>query len=270
MLLASLALLAAQTARAAEPQMFPLSDELFRRLLADPRQAQTRLSYYREYGLNLADAALGNTWGLLRWQDLGGSGWDAQWNVEGMAYSRFKLSGGVNEFEAVDFFANVPVEFRRGRLSARASLFHESSHLGDDHIRRTGNAGYRYSIEGLRLVASIDAAEGLRLFGGGSALLHSVPRAQKGSLEAGFELRSRDLGWFAEHPCWLYAAQDFTAQGRRGWNIDSNTEAGLRLGFPHVVRALRAHIGYYDGHSQFGQFYNNREQYASLGLSFDF
>ncbi|HVE15015.1 MAG TPA: DUF1207 domain-containing protein [Elusimicrobiota bacterium] len=263
-------LLAPAAARAAEPAMFPLSEELFHRLLADPREIQTSLSYYHRDGSSFADAALGNTWGLLRWSDVNGTGTDVQWNLAGMAYSRFRLSGGVNEFQGADFFVNLPVEARRGPWSGRVMLYHESSHLGDDYIRRTGNTGNRYSIEGLRATASYDFLEHFRGYAGATALLHSIPSRQHGALQFGAEARTSDLGWFAGHPSWVYLAQDFTSHGRSAWNVDSNTELGLYLGFPHVVRALRTHLDYYDGHSQFGQFYSGHEEYLSLGLSFDF
>ncbi|MFX8868193.1 DUF1207 domain-containing protein, partial [Acinetobacter baumannii] len=77
--------------------------------------------------------------------------------------------GGVNEFETVDFFANVPVEARYGLWSGRATLFHESSHLGDDFIRRTGTTGYRYSVEGLKIVNSLDLCRFLRVYAGAMA-----------------------------------------------------------------------------------------------------
>ena len=257
-------------ARASDAALFPLSDELFHRLLADPRQAQTGVRYYRQGGSDSADVALGNTWGLLRWSDVAGSGWDMQWNVEGMGYSRFHVSGSVNEFQTIDFFANLPLEARRGKWSGRMTLFHQSSHLGDDYIRRTGDTGFRYSTEGLRLVGSYDAYEQLRLYAGGTAFLHSIPAGSDGALQLGFEARTKNLGWIDGRECWAYFAQDMASKGRIGWNVDSNTELGLRLGLPHVVRATRVHIGYYAGHSQFGQFFARKEHYFNLGISFDF
>lgn len=248
---------------------FPDGHHLFARLVADPRQAQTSLRYYRLAGDDLADVALGNTWGMRRWS-LGESGWRVQWNLEGMGYSRFRLSGSVNEFQTIDFFANLPVEARRGAFALRVTPFHESSHLGDDFIRRTGSTGFRYSVEGVRAVLSLDVSPVLRLYGGGGGLLHAIPEEGSGSLQAGFEAVSPELGWLPEHPCWLYLAQDFQWKEPAGWNLASRTEAGFRVAYAGVLRAMRAHAGYFEGPSSFGQFFAERESYFDLGLSFDF
>lgn len=252
-------------------QTFPHTGEVFKRLLADPREAQSTLRYYRCDGLNLADVALGRSWGLARWErPVSESHWVRQLNVEGMAYSRFKLAGGVNEFETIDFFANVPFTFRKDEFSGRAMLFHESSHLGDDYIRRTGSTGFRYSVEGFRLTLSYEPHVYLRLYTGGTALIHTVPRGQAGAVQAGFEVRSPDLGWTPGHECWAYLAQDLQWHGRSWWNMKSKTNFGLRIGVPRIVRAMRVHAGYFAGRSEFGQFYQATEHHWDLGVSFDF
>ncbi|MFA6093911.1 MAG: DUF1207 domain-containing protein [Elusimicrobiota bacterium] len=257
----------AAAARAEQPILFPEPDRIFERLLADPRQVETSLHYYRHEGFDLSDVALGNGWGMFRW-DMGD--WRLQWNVEGMAYARFRLGGGINEFQTIDFFANSPFEVRRGKFSARTALYHESSHLGDDYIRRTGDQGFRYSLEGLRLIAAIEPHPLTRVYGGGSAVLHSVPGNQEGSLQAGFEARTDVFHQNTEHPWCLYLAQDVQWSGRVAWNPTSKTELGLRMARRGLVRALRWHAGYLTGHSYFGQFFAQKEHYFDLGVSFDF
>ncbi len=186
-----------------------------------------------------------------------------------MGLSRFLLSGSVNEFQTIDFFANLPLELRRGRFSARLTLFHESSHLGDDYFRRTGDTGSRYSIEGIRAVASFEPWTLLRLYAGGSQLLHTIPALKRLTAQAGFELTTPDLRWLS-HPCWVYLAQDVQSRRQAGWNINSNTEVGFRIGFPGALRAMRVHVGYFTGHSEFGQFLARKESFFNLGSSFDF
>lgn len=250
-----------------DQEVFPEADQVFARLLADPRRVQTSARYYRLNGRNIGDVALGNTWGLLRWTkgDVA-----VQWNVEGMAYSRFKVAGGVNEFETVDFFLNLPLDVRRGPFSGQLVLFHESSHLGDDYIRRTGDVGFRYSVEGVRALASAELARLLRLYAGPTFLIHTVPGQPSGSLQWGLELRSAELKRWMRHPFYLYLAQDFHAKSQVKWNVNSNTEVGVRLAFDQVIRSMRVFTGYFEGHSPFGQFYREREHYWNLGISFDF
>ena len=247
--------------------VFPPTDQLFQRLLADPRQARTTGRYYQQGEFHLADISLGDSWGMVRW---GMGDWKAQWNVEGMAYSRFRLTGGINEFQTIDFFGNLPVELRRGRFSGRVTLFHESSHLGDDYIRRTNDLGFRYSVEGIRGVGSWDAHPFLRLYGGGVGMIHSVPRRQSGEVQAGFEARGSDLHWITRHPCYLYLAQDLQFKGRTKWNPNSNTELGLRIAYSGALRSIRVHGSYFGGHSEFGQFFSRLENRFDFGITLDF
>lgn len=271
-LAALLSLPAAASAQDFVYGVIPETDQLFTRLLADPRAPQTTVKYYRLSGLDMVDAALGNTWGAARyrWAGADGDDWFFQLNVAGMAYSRFHATGGVNEFQTTDFFAEFPLEVRRGRFSAQVLAFHESSHLGDDYIRRTHDTGFRYSVEGVRTALAYDLLPKLKVYVGGMGFVHDVPSGQGGAAQWGFEARSGELGWTKRHECWLYLAQDFQNQGRAGWNLDSTTSLGLRVGEPKVVRDLRFHLDYYDGRSQFGQFFASREAGWSLGVTFDF
>lgn len=252
--------------------VIPETDQLFHRLLADPRQPQTTVRFYRLGGENLADVALGNTWGWARWRipGAGGEDWICQLNVAGMGFSRFRLHSLVNEFQTIDFFLNVPVEVRRGRFSAQVMAFHESSHLGDDYIRRTRDTGFRYSIEGVRTVFSYEVRPDVRVYGGGTGVFHGVPSGQRGALQYGFEVRSPELGLSKRHESWVYLAQDFKNYGRSGWNLNSKTDLGLRVGLPKGARALRVHVGYFGGRSEYGQLHKNREHYWDAGVSFDF
>ncbi|MDE2293803.1 MAG: DUF1207 domain-containing protein [Elusimicrobia bacterium] len=272
LLLALTALAPAARARDFVYGVVPETDQLFHRLLADPRQPQTSIRYYRLRGLNMMDVSLGNTWGAARWRaaGTGGNDWFFQFNVSGMGYSRFHVTGGVNEFQTIDFFAEFPLEVRHGPFAAQATPFHESSHLGDDYIRRTSDTGFRYSAEGVRVILSYDLGPYVRVYGGGLGYLHDIPRGQDGAAQYGLELRTAQLDWIKTHECWLYLAQDFQNQGRSDWNLDSNTQLGLRMGVPKVVRDLRFHVDHFDGRSQFGQFTRDHESSWDAGVTFDF
>lgn len=248
--------------------VFPRPFEIFRKLMADPREIQLSASYYRLNGMDASDVALGHGWGLARWYGKDNV-WAWQWSIEAMAYSRFRLTGAVNEFQTVDFFANLPLEIRRGAFSGKFMIFHQSSHLGDDYIRRTNDLGFRYSVDGLKALTSVEPGELLRLYGGGTYLLHSIPSPKRGGLQAGFELTSNDLGWLANYPTRVYLAQDLQPRENIQWNVNSRSVLGLRIGFKKETRFMRVHIGYFTGHSPYGQFFTQREHYADLGISFD-
>ncbi|MFI5363907.1 MAG: DUF1207 domain-containing protein [Elusimicrobiota bacterium] len=52
--------------------------------------------------------------------------------------------------------------------------------------------------------------------------------------------------------------------------MDSHTVMGVKLNFHEsLTRALRIQLGYFDGHSPFGQFYTRREHYTDVSLAFE-
>jgi hypothetical protein len=248
---------------------FPRSGELFPDPLADPRQVQIAAQYYRQNGWDLGDVALGHSWGLARRQSAGDQAWAMQYDIEGMAYSRFRLDAGINEFQAVDFFADLPVEWRYGAASAKFMIFHESSHLGDDYIRSTGILGSRYSIDGLRGLAAYEPLAGLRLYAGGFYLVDTVPAPQRTGAQGGIEIQGPVLRR-AKLPYRFYLAEDLQGRASTAWNPDSETVVGMRLGIKDFARSMRFYVGYFAGHSPFGQFYLQHESHFLIGMAFDF
>lgn len=263
---ALLSVLAANAAARAPMEVFPEPEKVFRQLEADPRRVQLGAAYYRLDGKDRADAALGHSWGMTRWRTEDES-WSWQWNVEAMAYSRFTLGGLLNAFETVDFVGNLPLAARHGRWSARAMLFHESSHLGDDYIRRTGDQGFRYSIDGARLTLSVEPLDWLRAYCGATYLLHTIPDPARRAAQAGVELTSRAFG---ARLLRVFAAQDVQFREAVDFHGSWRLMAGVIVGVDGAPRAMRAFVGRFDGYSSFGQLYRRRERYTDIGLRFQF
>ena len=260
-----LLLLAAPLAAQNGPASRPKPGEVFPPLLADPRQIQFSGSFYRHRGRNAFDLGMGRAWGVKRWRS--GEDQSLLWeaDVEGMSYSRFRVESGRGDFETVDFVGAIPLTVRRGDVAFKGSAFVENSHLGDDHIRRYGAVGFRYSTVGLRALASLDAHRAVRVYGGLTRYIHSVPAPERWALQLGAEATSDDLG-LSRVPVRAYAATDFQPRERAGWNPDWRTVAGLKLGAPENGRVVRVQAGYHTGHSPFNQFYRERDHYADLSI----
>jgi len=246
--------------------LFPESEQVFRQLVADPRHIALGTSYYRFAGKDVPDVALGHSWGLTHW-DSNDHYWQWQTNIEAMAYSRFIVGGSVNEFETVDFFANLPLAVRHGIWSARGMVYHESSHLGDDFIRRTGQTGFRYSVEGSQLHFAVEPLLWLRAYAGMKYLFHTVGAPGRKTAQYGVELTSPDINRGSRFPMRLFLAQDLQNTEYNDYNINSNTEIGVIIGFREVKRFMRVYGGYFTGHSPYGQFFQQKEHYLDVGLS---
>ncbi len=263
--LASLALvLIGATASAKGLEAFPRPDELFPKLLAAPKQFQLGVNRYRIYERTYSDLALGHSWGLVRGR-AGDQMTQWQWDARAMSFSRWGESG----LEAVDLMGELPVSVRRGDVSGVGSLFYESSHLGDDAIRRTGRAARRTVATGLRLLVALEPWTWLRAYGGTSFLLDTAPSPKRWALQSGLELMSDDLKLFKDFPLRAYAAEDLQMPERVGFNPNSRTALGVKIGYKESQKAVRVQAGYYSGHSYYGQFQADVEHFADLSLIFE-
>jgi hypothetical protein len=267
--LSALLLLAAVSATGAD--LGPRPNEIFPLLVAAPRRATPSASYYRLGGRDLSDLALGGALGLRRWRTGEEQDWLWEADVEGLAQSRWKFGGGLNELEAYDLIATLPVTTRRGDVSFKGELFHENSHLGDDYVRRTGDAGFRSSREGLRALAALEPRRFARLYAGAAYLVHDASPEKRWTLQSGLELTTDDLLLFPARPTSLYLAEDAQWHQSVGWNGDSHTVAGIRVALPpSATRALRLQVGYFAGHSPYGQFFARREHAFDIAGSIEF
>ncbi len=250
------------------PGLYP-DGHLFHKLLADPRQVQLLMSYYRLHGENMGDVALGHRWGMDRWSDRFGNQY--QWDLEGMAYSRFQVGLQMNYLETIDYIANLPLEIRHGPYSGEIMLFHQSSHLGDGYIRQTGNMGFNFSVNGFRAIFSRNFWKVLRVYGGGYYLLDVAPGSLgREEVQGGFELKSPQFHELKiKRPLFIYLAEDVQSHQYNQWNINSNLVAGIGLISRRSGRVVRLQLGYFDGHSPYGQFYFEREHYVNVALAFD-
>lgn len=252
------------TAHAEGIEAFPRADEIFPKLLAAPKQFQFGISRYALSGRALSDLSLGHSWGLLRGR-AGDQLWLWQWDARAMSYSRW-ADGGL---DAVDILGELPVAVRRGDISFTGSLFHENSHLGDDHIRRTGRAARRTTATGLRALAAIEPWTWLRAYGGVSFLLDTAPTPKRWGLQAGLEVMSDDLHLADNFPVHTYVAEDLQMPESTGYNPNSRLAAGVKIGYKNSQKAARLQAGYYSGHSYYGQFQADREHFADLSLIFE-
>lgn len=255
----------------AETDWFPKGAELFPMLLADPEDVHTSAQFFRHNGLDTVDMSVGNIWGMKRWKAGKKKDVKVQWDISGAVQPRFLISLNVNQLEAIDFFINSVWEIRRGVYSARVTLYHESAHLGDNFIERTGRPRISYSREGVQALLAVEPRRWIRLYGGGTTLLHRIPEVPRTELQAGLEMRGPNVRFMLpDHECWFYLASDAQSRDENQWNVNSNTQVGLHIGFKDVARSLRIYGNYFTGHSNFGQFFTEKEDILGVGFSFDF
>src|SRR6185436_21081639 len=137
--------------------VFP-HDQIFCPLIADPKEPHSFASLLRGTFRSLGDptgedtsigaVGLADHFGLVRW---GGPspGEGVQLDVVGSIFAQFGLDTPSNDLINADYIIGLPLTFRRSGFSARARLYHQSSHFGDE--LRTGRAGSVQTVAGVDL-----------------------------------------------------------------------------------------------------------------------
>ena len=254
---------------AASAEVFPTGD-VFRPLIADPTEPRFFLSLLsldsRDERFSVASIGAGLNFGVYRWPgERPGEGW--QVGLFGTVFSQFNLDSPSDELINSDFRIGVPLSYKRGDWSARASVFHQSSHLGDELIL-SGSAPQRInlSIEALDFVLAWERG-GWRPYVGGFYLLGGEPEGlDKSGLHAGLDYASRKpLLWGAR----LVAGLDWKWFHETG--AGTSAKVGLEFGRPRPERrGITVLLEAYDGFAPFGQFYRDEVTYYGAAVQFDF
>ncbi|HSA55490.1 MAG TPA: DUF1207 domain-containing protein [Gemmatimonadaceae bacterium] len=258
--------------------------DVFCPLLADPKAAQSFVSYLREgsdagtpdTSIQIASVGLGDSFGLGRW---GGSrpGDGSQLSLMGAIFAQFDLGTASYDLLNSDYVIGLANTVRRGWFSTRLRLYHQSSHLGDELLLREGGAALErenLSFESLELLLSADGGL-LRLYGGGEYLFRRAPDdleryVARGGAElrpAGRVLSLGGLGGFR-----FVAATDLKASQEQDWDPSVSARAGFeydRAG-PGDTQARRWRLlfEYYRGPSPYGQFFRENVEHIGVGLHF--
>lgn len=248
-------------------------DDIFRPLLADPKQPQFFASYQAARALNLQQSVnvgsvgFGENFGAWA-RRAGCDGW--QVGLLGGVFAQFNLDAPSTDLINADYVIGVPVSWRNGPLSARVRIYHQSSHVGDEFL--LGNPGFRrinLSFEELEGIFSVDVWR-VRLYGGGGYLIHREPDLDRVRGQWGAEIRLPPLPLpEAGSPVPVVGA-DFKSFEELNWEINTNVVAGLEWTGSKTTRRLRLLVNYYHGFNPYGQFFNQKIETIGVGLYFAF
>jgi len=250
----------------AHAEWFPSAHELFRPLRADPRELQYTLRAVMPVSRRtVGEAAMGDYFGLHRWNL--GEERAFQWSVGGGAFGRFNLAEKTNDMQTVDFYGNMPFDYRAGPWSTRFMIYHTSSHLGDDFLRQTGGTAEKHSWDNIKWLFSYDWAPLLRLYGGYNYVFRTLPGGiGRHAFQAGFEMQSQ---WMRGGHIQYYWANDFQTWERSGWNPMFNSQLGLTVANkPGDSRAMSFFLEFGAGRMPQGQLYLQKETRGTLGIQF--
>src|SRR5256714_3737179 len=145
------AVLAAAPIAAQAPGPPPPPGAVFQPLLADPKEPQFFAAYLWERSPRLAprlgSVGFGRTIGVVTART-----WQVA--IAAAVFSQFNLAQPTADLMNTDYRVGIPVTYRRGHLTTRAQLYHQSSHLGDEYMVRTNAERVDLTFEAAELLVS--------------------------------------------------------------------------------------------------------------------
>ncbi len=191
-------------------------------------------------------------------------------SVAAGVFSQFDMETRSNDLINTDFVVGFPFTYRRGAVSLRASIYHQSSHLGDEFILNRTPTRVNLSFEAVELIVSRDVGS-FRVFGGGEYVVRHEPAELKpGLLHGGLEYR---------HPGRLVRAGglgegrvvlglDAKSTQERAWQVGWSARAGVdfRPVATGAPQRLSIQLQAYSGPAPYGQFYQEDVKSFGVGL----
>ncbi|HET7225582.1 MAG TPA: DUF1207 domain-containing protein [Candidatus Eisenbacteria bacterium] len=254
---------------------FPRGD-VFCFLLADPKTDGSFASYLHasqasEIGTDLASVGLGDRLAFVRWN--GPSlGEGVQFGVAGNVYAQFDLQAPSHDLVNADYVIGLPLTFRRGPVSGRVRVYHQSSHLGDEFVLHSTVPRENLSFESVEGLLSAEWRP-LRIYGGYEDLFAREPEALVSRVvHGGIELRqstSSVPGGHLDRVRVVAGADVKTAKALNwalAWSARAGFEVGQSPGEEHRTRRWSLLGEYYRGPSPYGQFYHLHVEWWGAGL----
>jgi hypothetical protein len=257
-------------------RLVPGSD-LYPGYMADPLRPTLATQYLHVIGSEIPDTGdsrflhhLGGRFGLLRLFPDARPDAGFQLDIQAAYIGMFDNDNSQDNI-GWDGVYGVLLTWARGPEQAlKFGMQHDSSHLGDEYVERTGRSRIDYTREEVVLGISRRLVSNLRVYGEGAYgyVLGNPEFQDPWRLQGGFEIEDGDrlwggrLGWFA--------AADLTTYEENDWNVNLSIQVGLIVPGKGAAPVLRFGGAYYNGRSILGEFSQFDEETVSLGLWVDF
>jgi hypothetical protein len=188
--------------------------------------------------------------------------------------ARFRIELWSRDDVGQDWIVGMPVEAAWNRYSARFRFFHRSAHIGDELAESTGARRIEFGGEAVELLNALQFG-GLRVYGGGSWIVHSNTRYTAVLLREGRGDRfTVQAGFDGSWPVWpsrglgLVAGVDWQTAERTNWRAATSAAAGIecRKGTRYARLTARG----FEGTSPMGEFFLTSERYGGLEFELGF
>ncbi len=254
-------------------EWFPLGN-LYSPYTADPRRTGFGLMWATYSDVGIEDSGsprwhlkLGGSFGILKFHPRNHPKFNVQTNLEAGFSGQFDVE---NNYDSVGWDGTLGLIFTTSlneQVGLKFGGMHVSSHVGDEHLERTGRERINYTREEIVAAVSWRFREGWRTYGetGWAYNLDSEDIQDPGRLQTGLEFEAPAV-FFGGRGGW-YAATDLSAFQETDWQVDAALQGGLV--FPRGLQRWRLGLAYYHGRVPINEFFQDNESFATLGLWLD-
>lgn len=255
--------------------LFPVG-HLYQPYIADPMEPKFGLTV-----MGMLDSDVVGSGDVRSRLELGGTFPLARWSTETYPDGAWQLSisaGFYGQFDLTESLDNIGWDGIYGLyltrrlgddLVLKIGNHHDSSHVGDELLERTGRGRIEYTREEWLAGLSWQATEPLRLYG--EAAYDLTPKEEIGQ-ESGrvqFGAEYERPGVFRGGRWGWYAAANLGAFEERDWEPDTSVQVGLLIPTEADYRRWRIGIGLHDGRVPIGEFSFQDETWVVMGLWLD-
>jgi hypothetical protein len=213
------------------------------------------------------DATLGGHVGVLRYGTLN-SPWAEGWQLdaEGAAFVRMNMEED-RDLDAVDFRVGFPLTMRRGPWQGKFGYYHLSSHLGDEYMVRNQTFDrINYVRDCLVLGVGFFLNPDLRLYSEAGYGVNTDGGSEPWEFQFGVDYSP------AEPTC-RCPAPFFAVNGRIRQEVDYGGNFTLQTGVQWRGQSghlARFGLQYFNGMSDFYEFFREHEEQIGMGLWYDY
>ncbi len=227
----------------------------FRLTFADPREIKMAITYDANSRIQ---AMVGNYFSLF---SLGPAtnDWSLHFGLEGAGYFSLRQAEQRYPLESTDGLLGTYVEIGSDPWCFQVRYTHISAHVSDG----SDGAPIAFSRETLHTKIGFTWNESIQLYGGGSAVVNSIPSTQPFGLQMGAVLFSNwGLGKLTP-----FTAADIKWRQETSYNPSVSLQLGIAVNNPpQVYRSFRFFYAYFTGTDPRGQFYLRSYTSHSIGV----
>ena len=245
---------------------------IFDPLIADPRWPHFSMAYqsYTDDGQfgSIFAASFGETLPLYKGD--GPYGGRFQVGIQAAGFIIHDLDTASWDLINQDYRGGVAVYYRKEAWSGLFSIYHNSSHVGDEYLLHNHVDRVNYSYEAAQVKVSYDISRAYRVYGGVDYMFSPDPKDLKPWwTQYGAEFRCTQT--YLSGLLRPMAGVDIKNRQENSWDSEISLAAGVKLESKDTLwNKINFMLEYYNGNSPNGQFHESYIEYFALATHYYF